>query len=307
MPGEDEEEKLEFLKREEVRTMEKDVRRLREMEAKEEREKIAALKKEIKELEAKPEVEVLPEETLIPKPPKKILGTFKKILVRLGIFLLLIFFISFFYWFFGIRKHPSPRGPEVLPPKEITPSEEATPPVEKIEEIGNLEISKNEEIPEVFNQLMKEKLIEGFTPIVIKNITENRLVSIEDIAKAFQIEVPKGIFQKFEENYTLSIFTQKEGKRISLKTKVKEKEGLLELFKNWEAKILKEGVFIASEKIQTLVPYFRTSSFQKINFRYLTISKEDLGICYAFFDDYFVLTTSFESMKKIIEQLKQGL
>ena len=307
MPGEDEEEKLEFLKREEVRTMEKDVRRLREMEAKEEREKIAALKKEIKEIEAKPEVEVLPEETLIPKPPKKILGTFKKILVRLGIFLLLIFFISFFYWFFEIRKHPSPRGPEVLPPKEITPSEEATPPVEKIEEIGNLEISKNEEIPEVFNQLMKEKLIEGFTPIVIKNITENRLVSIEDIAKAFQIEVPKGIFQKFEENYTLSIFTQKEGKRISLKTKVKEKEGLLELFKNWEAKILKEGVFIASEKIQTLVPYFRTSSFQKINFRYLTISKEDLGICYAFFDDYFVLTTSFESMKKIIEQLKQGL
>jgi hypothetical protein len=38
------EEKLEFLKREEIRTMEKDIRRLREAEAEKEKERVIALK-----------------------------------------------------------------------------------------------------------------------------------------------------------------------------------------------------------------------------------------------------------------------
>lgn len=53
-----------------------------------------------------------------------------------------------------------------------------------------------------------------------------------------------------------------------------------------------------------LTPYFRTSFYKEVGFRFLTISKADFGICYAWFDDYFVLTSSFESMKKAIEGVK---
>ncbi|PIV65152.1 MAG: hypothetical protein COS09_01100, partial [Candidatus Nealsonbacteria bacterium CG01_land_8_20_14_3_00_12] len=51
--------------------------------------------------------------------------------------------------------------------------------------------------------------------------------------------------------------------------------------------------------------YFKSASYQNVNFRYLTISKEDSGICYALFKDYFIFATSFESLKKTIEELKR--
>jgi beta-N-acetylhexosaminidase len=86
-------------------------------------------------------------------------------------------------------------------------------------------------------------------------------------------------------------------------TKVKEKSGLTELLKNWETK-LGEGVFVSGEKISVLVPYFKETSFKEITFRYLTISRQDLGICYLILDDYFILATSFEGMKKVIEEVE---
>ena len=66
---EEKEEKLEFLKREEIKTMQKDIAALREVEAQKERERIAVIKTDAgKEKTEKPE----PIKTaLIPKPPKK--------------------------------------------------------------------------------------------------------------------------------------------------------------------------------------------------------------------------------------------
>ena len=102
-PNEKKDEKLEFLKREEIRTMQKDIARLREIEAQKERERIAALKIEEK---TKKEKETVPEaakeeirkgelETLIPKlPPKP--SSFQKILVRAVVIMALFLVIGFF-------------------------------------------------------------------------------------------------------------------------------------------------------------------------------------------------------------------
>jgi hypothetical protein len=92
------EEKLEYLKREEVKTMIKDVSSLREREARKERERIAALSPEEKKVRrkgAKKQMVDKPQEEIeispTPKSPRKSLLT-KKILIR-GIFLLLFLFI----------------------------------------------------------------------------------------------------------------------------------------------------------------------------------------------------------------------
>ena len=324
---EEPEEKLEFLKREEIKTMQKDIARFREIEAQKERERIAALKIAEKKAPERvppptpptppipPEKEKVPLDTLIPKPPIRKPSPLTKILVRGAIVLVGLLIFGFFYWFFGLKK---PSVEEVIPPVEeeiIPPVEEVVekpeiiipPPLILIEEARAPEISKIEEIPEVLSQLMAEELPEGsFTRVVIKNLEENRLASLEDLSIAFQIETPKEIFEKLESDYTLTIYPQEQGKRVALIGKVREKEGLDEILKNWEKKIKEEGVFLSGEKIQTLVSYFRTSFYKEIGFRYLTISKQDLGICYAWFDDYFVLTTSFESMKKAIDKIKAG-
>lgn len=313
MPEELEKEKLEFLKREEIKTMRKDIARLREIEAQKERERVATLEAEKKKKE---EVKVVPPtkapEILIPKPPKRPHPS-KKVLVRVGIFLLFLLLAGFFYWFFFSLKKIEVE--EVLPPPEeiIRPKKEIVerpeipvpPPLISVERVITPMISQTKDIPEIFSQTMKEELAEGsFVQVAIKNISENRLASLKNISQAFQVEVPEGVFEKLEKSFTLSIYSQKEGKRIALIVKTKEKEALDELLKNWEEKISNEGIFVSGQKISSLASSFKTAHHQEIAFRYLTISKADLGVCYSLLDNYFIFTTSFESMQKIIEQLK---
>jgi len=115
------EEKKELLKREEIRTMGKDMARLREIEAQKERERIAALKLE----EAKkgkppspPEIEKpkVPPETLIPKPLLKKPSPFKKVLVRGIICAVLLLIFGSLLWFFVLKKPAEEE--EIITPEE---------------------------------------------------------------------------------------------------------------------------------------------------------------------------------------------
>lgn len=317
VPEEIKEKRLEFLERWEIKTMQKDIARLKEIGAEKKIERIVPLKVGEENpspvlpfsIPPRPKEEIAP---LIPNPPSLRPSLFKKILVRGIILIFCLFLFGFSYWFWTVKKPVVKEGvppvkEEIVPPKEeIVEKPEITipPSLISVEETKTFEISKKKEIPQIFSQIMAEGLPEGkFTRIVIKDMSENRLVSLEDLSVSFQIEVPDEIFQKLSPDYTLAIFTQKEGKRVAFITMINEKEGLTDLLKNWEAKIKTEGIYISGQKISALVPYFRTTYYKNISFRYLTISKEDLGICYLYFDDYFVVTTSYRSMKKIIEEL----
>ncbi len=143
-PDQKGEEKLEFFKREEIRTMAKDLLKLREEEAKKEREKIAGLKVGEKKKEEK-----LVKETLLPERPARRflppvftrpifsrLSPFEKIFIRIAsiiiIVLFLFFIFTFWYWYSNEMKklsyYPLPT-PTPTPIEEMTPSPEiiATP------------------------------------------------------------------------------------------------------------------------------------------------------------------------------------
>jgi hypothetical protein len=126
---------------------------------------------------------------------------------------------------------------------------------------------------------------------------------LDEILDAVQIWRPEEILGKVED-FTLAIYSQKEGKRIVLIAKIKEGERLVEL-KDWEKKIEKEGVFIFGEKIQTLSKKFRETLVKGEKVRFLTISKNDLGICYSLVDNYFVFGESLKGMGKVIEKIKK--
>lgn len=122
---------MEFLKREEVQTMQKDIVKLREFEAQKERERISSIKaEEIKPAKAPENLPVAeekepaaPEKTsvsLMPKLTKKP-PLSRKILVRVGFFLIFLLIIGFFYWLWQMRKPETPS--EVITP---SPQEKAT-------------------------------------------------------------------------------------------------------------------------------------------------------------------------------------
>ena len=145
----------------------------------------------------------------------------------------------------------------------------------------------------------------AFTQIVIKNIKENRQANLEDIAQAFQIETVPTVMQKLEiDNFNLLVYPQEEGRREVFIIKIKEKD-LLDPLKLWEAKIVQEGLYISNNKISTLASFFRNFNFKEENFniRFLTISKEDSGLCYGLFEDYIILSSSFESIEKAVKEL----
>jgi hypothetical protein len=106
------EEKLEYLKREEVKTMTKDISSLREKEAKKERERIAAIspegKKEREKEEKTTEKRVMIEEkkteiSPTPKLPRKSLLA-KKILIRGIILLFFLSILGVLIWLFLLKK-----------------------------------------------------------------------------------------------------------------------------------------------------------------------------------------------------------
>jgi len=324
MVQEPQEEKKELLKREEIKTMAKDIARLREIEAQEEREKISSIdvggrtkpgisapaeqKTGEKGEEMKKEISI----GLMPKPPFLNPSRRKKYLARGGIILAIVSILSFLIWYFAVKKPAQTDIPIETPPIQQTPVE--TPP-EKPEIVipASLiltnttisgEISKTEEISDVLSLALRETTtIDTFNRILIKNTDQNRLISLGELASSFQVEMPEGFIEKLEPDFTLAIFSQAQGNRIAVIAKVKDTNGLTALFKAWEKSISEKGIFISGNKIQTTSSSFKTAYVQKTGLRYLTISKDDTGICYAWFGEYFVLTDSFESIKKIIQQL----
>jgi len=331
-----EEEKLEFLKREEIRTMQKDIIRLREGEAQTERERITELKpqeprKEIPvRLPAKQEkresgpIEKGMPVTLIPRELPKKLSPLQKIIVRAGVVLILLLFAGFFYWLIAQKPSEAPGEEEATLPEE-TAEEPGEQPGEQPEEqpeikvplslisteaTRTLEIINLGETPLILSGLLKGKVEpQGFTRVLIENKNENKILGLKDFFAAFETQSPEGLLDKLDDDFTLFVYSTQAANRLGFVSKVEQTEGLLNLLKTWEGSMEgdTENLFTSLGKETPAVSSaFKTAFHQGVGFRFLTISREDFGICYAWFDDYFVFTSSFESMYKAIEKIKSG-
>jgi len=127
-PEKREEEKLEFFKREEIRTMGKDLLKLREEEAKKEREKIAGLRAAGGKKEEKLSKETYPAEKptrrflppVFTRPIFSRLSPFEKIFIRVSLIVLVVLFLAlcftFWYWYSEEIKKIS------ILPKKSTPT-----------------------------------------------------------------------------------------------------------------------------------------------------------------------------------------
>jgi len=271
-----------------------------------------------------PTQEIKPAEIFgeIPRKPSIFEKLFVRLLVLIIFAAIILSIVAFWYWNAKIKKAPQPvqapnqqeqqnQEPEENIPVEPEPEPELLPPSSLIliGETRTAEIATTGEIPFTFSQVFSETLKEdAFTRILFKNTEESRWLSLEEILSSFNINVPENFYQKTED-YTFFIYSQKEGKRIGFMAKIKEGESLsLEnSLKIWEASAEKdtENLFILMGKEKpALVPYFKNGEYNGFNFRYQTISKNDLGAVYSIINENnFVFTSSWLSMSKIIDQL----
>ncbi|MDD2697093.1 MAG: hypothetical protein PHE52_02975, partial [Candidatus Pacebacteria bacterium] len=210
--NEKKEEKLEFLRREEIRTMQKDVARLRELESQKERERIASLKpEEVKPTQEKREEVIMPPvkkeekeevpvqapapevpQTLIPKPPKRP-APIQKIMVRAAIIAGLVLVVGFFYWMLAVKKGGGGEEEIITPPGEeetggtaeeeelIIPSSLIT-----VNATETIEVANVSEIPQALTQSLEKTFeTEGPVRVVLENTTEKKILGLKDFFESF--------------------------------------------------------------------------------------------------------------------------
>jgi len=195
----------------------------------------------------------------------------------------------------------------------IKSPEEATfsPSLFPIDRERVLEVASLEEVRNLLSQTIQEYKKTGeFERIIFKNTTEDKFLGIKEFFDALQIRVPDNIYSTFENELTLFIYSQAQGNRLGFATEIKDKAGLESILLTQESTMkddFKPFFTLMIEDKPPVVSYFRNANqlpgYTNHNFRYQTLSRNDVGICYMVSDNYFVFASSFESTEQVIEKL----
>jgi hypothetical protein len=170
-------------------------------------------------------------------------------------------------------------------------------------------------IGELNNQLslaLKESYPEGqITRILFGDKTTMKYLTLDQLFESIEIPAPTALFQKLDvSDFTFFIYSKEAYNRFGMVVKIKNKETLPTLMKQWEPSMEDnlDNLFIMTGKIKpAIVTYFRTGKYPPktgYDYRFQTFATNDLGVCYLNVGDYFILTSSFESMSKTIDLLK---
>jgi len=150
-----------------------------------------------------------------------------------------------------------------------------------------------------------------FTRLIIENTGTNEILGLKELFEGLLIRVPGGFYQKIENDFILFIYSQPEGNRLGFVAEIKNYEGLANLLGGQETTMESdyEDFFklMGYEGTSPEMRYFKNavdiSGYTGPNFRFQSLTGQDLGILYLTAGDYFVFTSSWESMEKTIEKL----
>lgn len=308
-------EKLDLLKRAEIRTMVKDISQAREIEAQKERERISSLETEEKKPVSGPQQPIEQEEiTLIPKPPRRS-SSLPRIISRIAFISAFLLIIGLVGWFFLFKK---PASNEKIPEENLPAEEETVVPEEKPEVIipaALLETDATETINVKSTQEIKEKVlqtvqndfnVEGkLVRIIIEDTEQNKILGLKEFFEAFEIVVPADLIGKLDNDFTLFVYTDKGINRLGFIAAIKDLNNFYTTVRSWESTIEKDTEKFFADVGKTgpaPISYFKTAYYKGHYFRYISFSDKDLGICWAAINNRFVFTSSGESIFRVIEK-----
>jgi len=229
------------------------------------------------------------------------------ILIGLGVL------FTFWYWRFTQKKSPNntPVTQEEPPPavREVTPPEEESIPVSLIptENSKVLEISKPEAAPDALSAVLKENLGENkLTRIAFKDTSNGHFLKLKDFFAVFAIKSPENFFDKFEENFTLFIYSAQSTNYLGFAAKIKDSIGFTDFIKSWEKTMetdFDSFLIFLGKKQNTKMEVFEETKYKDLALRFLSFPQKDFGICWTIQKDLLVFTFSGKTMVKIVDIL----
>ena len=315
--------------------MEKDIAQLREQEAKKERERIAKIKiaaepqpaQSSKPLLTGPESPAPP--SLMPHEEKrtpifpKTRTRFQKVLIRvilIGVFLfILLNGFAFSYWYLTRKK-----AVEIIPMPESIPSAEtevieteepaaqsAPTPVIFFEPLQNkiIDLAGTDSLPLLLSEALKEEYSQGFTRLLIKNTENATSLTAREFLEKASLAMPESLLSLLEEDFMLFVYSSLSRKRLGLIGELSQTEGVQDMLRSWETTLEQDTKAlweIVGQKGSAYTPLFRQTAHQNSLVRFQTFSVIDFGIVYTLFGSKLILTTSFESLTKAVDQIIQS-
>jgi hypothetical protein len=218
-------------------------------------------------------------------------------------FLALIIFIavigigSFVYYnFYYNPDTPTPAPPVAQAPKTLVPMEK------------NIVISYSEGenvFSKTLTELQRMKDLPEAARLNIKN-QKGDYLKIEDVPEKLKIKIPAELLKEIK-NYNLFVFSLKgESLRLGLAFEMNNVQAAKNLAKNWESamRVNLKTLFLNSYIGAQNTPNFQNNIYKGVSIYYLNFPNPSITMDYAFVGDKMIITTSKESMYKIIDALK---
>lgn len=235
-----------------------------------------------------------------PRPPQR-----KKSILPVVILVLILLIIGggVYYWWNYLRV-PKEESPVEKPEVEIPAS---------LIEVGETKIVELEEDGVLFEKLKElasqEQELDNFQRILVKKIGKEKdyFLSFQEIVEILYVNIPYNISSKLDlgGEYTLFLYTQEEGNRLGFVNKVSDFENLAKNLKSWEEDMQADmrPIFLGRVLGFPATEEFQDNIYQEINIRYLNFPDPFLTIDYALVGEHLIITTSRESIYKVIDKI----
>ena len=241
-------------------------------------------------------------EPLFFKSPRKP-SLFDKLWIRIVFGLLALAILgglaTFWYWYLVVKDKAEEKIQEEVKEELVIPTSLIV--VEKSE---TLEVADSREIPNVFSGVLNKDLGEKqFTRVIIVNTAENKVAGMQEFFTAFQAAVPAELI---DDAFTLFLYSTAGINRLGFVVEIKGTD-LNASIKSWELTMENDldNLLVSSGKTEpSSVTYFQEATYKNNVFRYLSLQPKNFGVCWSIIDNYFILTTSGESMIKTIDKIK---
>jgi len=182
-------------------------------------------------------------------------------------------------------------------------------------ETKTLEFLNSAELYSSLSRLLQEKQNKNqFIRLIFKDLKNNTILNLKELFEKLSVNLSEDFYQKVDNNnFVFFAYSQKEGNRLGFVVRIKNYKEVKDLLQQEEPRM--EGDFqtlfeLMGKKDPAVVPYFRDASdvqdYIGPNFRYQTLSRQDLGILYLVSEDYFLFASSWKSMEEAIKKLENN-
>lgn len=320
--------------------MAKDVAQLREEEAKKERDRIAKIK--IEEPEKATQVPTSQQPQPVqglktqsgserPIPPSlmphaqvqkpifvRARTRSEKVLIRIIVIGILLFILlngfAFGYWYFTrkavvqVIPTPQPTPPaKVEEPTAQPPAPETLVFFDTAQE-KTITLGATDTLIALLSGALKEEYPQGFTRILIKK-EGGAFVTFREFLNKTDVSMPESLLLLLKEDFMLFVYSSPDKKRLGVIGELALTEGVEGLLRNWETTLEQDTKplwEIVGQKGSSYTPFFRQAVHQNNLVRFQTFSAVDFGVVYTLFGSKLILSTSFESLTKAVDQILQS-